>query len=465
MGGIRVDTIKPSLRDRVKRWIEPELFRPFLFGVLFSLTLVEFARGALTLSLLPTYGRTVLGFAVEWTALALSVHYLVDNLLRPVAGWLADKIGQRLLLLSGFLISSVALLWMMQTHSLRGLLLSAALYGLGVTPVWPSAVSGIGLATPPTKRASFMGYLYIFWLLGTGLGPVLINFVIGRTYRVAFWLLVAVNLLGFVLAWRLVRKPAPAQTYGPAEQPLAASMAVIKDRAYWRDMWRNIREMSFLFPGMFIQTFAVSSLIPILSLFARVKLNLSGAMYSAILVSGGVCTVLLLIPSGRLVDRFGPRRFLVPGFLVAGSALALYPLRHTLVNTFLFVIVLGVSYAFILPAWNWVLDHSIDPDKKGALWGVFMTVEGAGAVVGPYVGGLLWDRVGSFAPFWLSAAVILVMGLLYMVLPIEKHRNKGGGGRAGGRATTATAAYPEDRHPSRKLTNPRGKFKRRGESP
>jgi len=346
-GGVSVDTIKHSLRDRAKRWIEPALFRPFVFGVLFSLTLVEFARGALTLSLLPTYGRTVLNFAVEWTALAISVHYLVDNLFRPVAGWLADRIGQRLLLLSGFAIASAALLWMMQTHTLRGLLLSAALYGLGVTPVWPSAVSAIGLATPPSKRASFMGYLYIFWLFGTGLGPVLINFVIGRTYRVAFWLLVAVNVLGFVLAWWLVRKPARAQPHealGHAEaglgvhldeQPLGVRMSVIKDRAYWLDMWRNIREMSFLFPGMFIQTFALSSLIPILSLFARVKLNLSGAMYSTILVTGGVFTILLLIPSGRLVDRFGPRRFLLPGILGAGRARTTDRLTAARLNTIL----------------------------------------------------------------------------------------------------------------------------------
>lgn len=421
-----MNAIKNSIQKRTKRWLEPELFRPFVFGVLLSLSLAEFARGAVTFSLLPTYGRTVLNFPVEWTALALSIHYLVDNLLRPVSGWLADKLGQRMLILSGFAVSTVSLFWMMHTRSISGMLGSAALYGLGMTPIWPSAFSGIGLGTPQHKRAAFMGYLYIFWLLGTGAGPVIINFVIGRTYRLAFLILIAVNILGFIMAWVLVRRPSQvAGVLSPKEhEHVREPLAVIHNKAYWLDMWRNVREMSFLFPGMFVQTFAVSSLIPILSLFAKVKLHLSGALYSSVLVSGGVFTVALLIPSGRLVDRFGPRRFLVPGFLVAGLALGLYPLRHTLVNTFLFVIVLGVSYAFILPAWNWVLDHSIDPDKKGALWGVFMTVEGAGSVVGPYVGGVMWDRVSPLAPFWLSSAVILIMGLIYLVLPIEGRKGR-----------------------------------------
>lgn len=482
--------VQERLRERAKRWLEPELFRPFVFGVLLSLSLAEFARGAVTFSLLPTYGRTVLNFAVEWTALALSVHYLVDNLLRPIAGWLADKLGQRVLILTGFAISTVSLIWMMHTRSLYGLLGSAALYGLGMTPIWPSAFSGIGLGTPQHKRASFMGYLYIFWLLGTGAGPVIINFVIGRTYRLAFLILIAVNILGFVMAWVLVRRPTPSADCLIPSQPedVKERFAVLKNRAYWKDMWRNVREMSFLFPGMFVQTFAVSSLIPILSLFAKVKLHLSGAMYSSVLISGGVFTIALLIPAGRLIDRFGPRRFLVPGFLVAGLSLGLYPLRHTIINTFLFVIVLGVSYAFILPAWNFVLDHSIDPDKKGALWGVFMTVEGAGSVVGPYVGGLMWDRVSPLAPFWLSGSVIVVMGLLYLVLPIEGRKNRPSLAAARSPESTVNnlARLPEQDGVSGLVGGPVGgpvsgsdnsnpqtvlnakslhKFKRRGESP
>ncbi len=52
-----------------------------------------------------------------------------------------------------------------------------------------------------------------------------------------------------------------------------------------------------------------------------------------------------------------------------------------------------------------------------------MTVEGLGSAAGPYLGGLVWDTISPRAPFVVSAAVIFVMGLLYMVLPIERPRN------------------------------------------
>lgn len=399
---------------RLSRWLEPQLFRPFIFGVLASLSLSEFVRGALTLSLLPTYGRTVLEFAVEWTALALSIHYLVDNALRAPAGWLADRIGQRTVLLIGFAIAALSVLWMMNARTLSTLMLSLALYGVGVTPMWPAAVSGIGLATPEKQRASFMGYLYIFWLAGAGLGPVIINFVIGKTYTMAFWLLLVVDVAGFALVWFLVHQPPSLQA---KEQQVRAEQS--NKRAYFLSLWQNVKEAAFLFPGMFAQTFAVASLMPILSLYARVVLHISGALYSSILVSGGAFTVILLIPAGKVVDKYGPRLFLVIAFLVAGLGLGIYPFFHTLAMTYVVVCVLGVCYAFILPSWNSVLDKSIDSDKKGTLWGVFMTVEGLGSAVGPYLGGLVWDTLSPQAPFWVSAGVITIMGLLYTVLPID----------------------------------------------
>lgn len=441
-------SLKSGIQNWLSRWLEPEVFRPFVFGLLISITLSEFVRGALVFSLLPTYGRTVLGFAVEWTALALSMHYLADNLLRAPAGWLADRIGQRPMLLMGFAIAigSVFLMW--RAHSIPALIAATAVFGVGVSPIWPAAISGLALATPDAKRASFMGYLYIFWLIGTGAGPVIINLIGGQGDNLDFLLLVGAECLAFLLTWLLVRRPAAFTKV--RRQP---------GRRYWRSLWTNVREVAFLFPGMFAQTFAVALLMPVLSLYTRVVLHLSGALYSGVLVAGGACTVALLIPAGKLVDRHGPRRFLVTGFLVAGSGLALYPLYHTVTSTFVTVVLLGISYAFILPAWNAVLDRSIDPDKKGALWGVFMTVEGFGSTIGPYLGGVVWDKVSPQAPFWVSGGVILVMGLLYLMLPLQARWRRLERSAAGARASVGRAG--QDEATRRRTARRRGKLRGR----
>lgn len=400
-----------------RTWLEPELFQPFVFGVLISLTMSGFVRGALTLSLLPTYGQTVLGIAVEWTALSLSIHYLTDNLLRAPSGWLCDRMGQRPVLLIGFLISAASVFLMMNVRSVWMLFLATALYGVGVTPMWPAAITGITRTTPEGKRGAFMSYIYMFGLVGTGLGQVLINVVIGTTYFMAFWILITFEVVGFLLVWWLVKVPSNNAT--PAHSTSLKSRAR-HSKAYWIALWGNIKEVGFLFPGMFAQTFAVALLMPLLALYAKVVLRLSGIQYSSLLILGGGVTMILLIPAGKIVDRFRPRRFLVTSFILTGTCLCLLPLHRTVWATFVSVSCIGVCYAFIIPSWNKVLDDGIDADKKGTLWGVFMTVEGLGSALGPYVGGLLWDAVSPAAPFWLSSAVIIIMGLLYLILPIDR---------------------------------------------
>ncbi|WP_067930205.1 MFS transporter [Alicyclobacillus kakegawensis] len=412
--------MRKESRFSLSRWLEPELLQPFLLGVLLSLTLSEFVRGALVYSVLPTYGSTVLGFEVEWVTLALSVHYFVDNILRSPIGWLVDRLGPRPVLLAGFALAAVSMYGMMRAASVGMLLATAALFGLGVTPVWPSAVAAIGISSPEQKRGTFMSYMYMFWLAGAGLGPVLINFVVEQSYRIAFWAMVLAECAAFAVIWLLVRRPHGAPTAAPAPHRAGPGPTSGLSRAGLKDLWRNVRDVSFLFPGMFAQTFAVSTLVPILSLYARVVLHLGAGMYSGLLIFGGAFAVLLMIPGGRVVDRFGSRWFLVAAFAICAACLLIYPFYHRIFATFIMVGVVGICYAFILPAWNSVLDHSIDPDKKATVWGVFMTVEGMGSALGPYVGGLLWDGFGPNAPFWFCGAVIVLIAGLYAVLPIER---------------------------------------------
>ncbi|WDL95194.1 MFS transporter [Alicyclobacillus sp. ALC3] len=481
----------------LNRWLEPELFQPFLLGILICLTISEFVRGALALSLLPTYGHVVLGFPVAWTALALSIQYAVDTALRAPAGWLIDRVGHRPVLAAGYATMIAAIVTMMHVETVHALLLAAALYGVGLAPVWPAAMSAISLATPVQKRAVFMSYLNLFWLGGAGAGPVVTGLVIGFVHSphdaAAFWLLVVMAAVGLVLASFFGGRRTLAQAAvrasaggasaggtvaggtlaggaasggtanggtvagGAAAGGTVAGGAVAGGAAsggtanggtvaggaapgsvrarrtldierrrrlvYWRDLLRNLREAAYLFPGMFAQTFAIAALLPILSVYTKEVLHLGGALYAALLVFGGLLAVSLLVPAGKLVDRIGSRMFLIPGLWLAGVGLVLYPLHPTVPTTFAAIGLFGACYAFILPAWNLVQDESIDPDKKGTLWGVFMAVEGIGSATGPAVGGLLWDKVGTAAPFWASGGMIFAMGLLYLILPTGSRRN------------------------------------------
>ena len=146
-------------------------------------------------------------------------------------------------------------------------------------------------------------------------------------------------------------------------------------------IFHHIREIWNLIPGMFFQTFALGMLLPNLFPFVIEQLQMSEMQYYLLLLAGGAVVVLCMNPVGRLIDRYDARGFLTAGFLLAGGTLFALVGYANPINIWVFVALLGLSYALIQPAWNAVLAASIPPHLRGVLMGLFMSIEGLGFAV------------------------------------------------------------------------------------
>ncbi|MCY0876639.1 MAG: MFS transporter [Firmicutes bacterium] len=400
------------------KWLPANLLRSHVAGSLLILMTVEFVRGALILSLLPTIGVTELGLTPAAVGLAISAHYFFDNILRSPMGAIADHIGSKYLLAGSLIIAAVGLLVVAQADGGLDLAAGAALIGVGTSPLWPSVISTVTASAGEKDKASAMGYVYIAWLIGGGAGPVIINFVLAASFRDAFLVLIILLLAAGVTAILL---------HYPKIEPVShATQATLWSHPlrYLHELMEQVKEVRILFPGMFVQTFAIGVMIPVLTPYARVVLHISPQWQSLGLVIVGGVTVLLLPLMGKWVDHVGARPFLSGGFLLTSGTLVLFTLQHRFWPAIGALSLTGLAYAMVLPSWNSVLDRSIDSTRRGAMWGVFMTVEGLGTAAGPVVGGRLWDAVSPQAPFWLSAGVVGFMGLLYIFLRIPGLRSR-----------------------------------------
>ncbi|MCI0183362.1 MFS transporter [Sulfoacidibacillus ferrooxidans] len=393
------------------RGIPQDIRKPFVASALLTLMLVEFVRGALILALLPNIGVDALGLTPAAIGLAISVHYFFDNILRSPMGFLADHFGQRFVLVSGLIVAAIGLIVVARATNPVSLTLGAGILGIGTSPLWPSVITTVTATASEEQKATAMGYIYIAWIIGGGAGPVVINFVLSFSYRAAFMLLICMLLLGGMLA--LITKPEKEIIHG--DEPF---LVLIEPRRYFGEIIVNLKQIRILFPGMFVQTLAIGILIPVLTPYARVVLGVSPQLQSVAMVIVGGTTAIFLPIMGRFVDRVGARPFLSGGFILAGIGLVLFTLQTSLWPAVSFMLLLALSYAMILPSWNSVLDGAIDREKRGTMWGVFMTVEGLGTATGPYIGGRLWQAFGPQAPFWASAILLGTMGLLYLFLRI-----------------------------------------------
>ncbi len=366
---------------------------------IFILGLCEFVRGALLFFILPIYVRGVLGLSASIVGYALAAHYTVDTGLRGPTGWLTDRFGPMKVLPAALAIGWLGIWSIIHAHDAFHVILGSASLGLGMSAVWPAVISRVTGGLSTESYATAMGGVMMAWLIGAGAGAVSMGWLLGDHVGSGFLALLAVWLISIILSVFAM------QGYRMEEHH--------RHRLHIGHILREIVNVRLLIPGMFFQNLAMGLLLPVFVLYTHYVLHLDGKVYSYLLVAGGAATVLLQIPMGRLVDKYGYRPFLVTGLAVCSVLLPTTVHLTTLGKIFLCVAGLGVGYALILPAWNSVLARSVSEQRRAVMWGIFMTVEGLGMAVGPLVGGKLWEDVGPTAPFWVAAGILVVMMFLY----------------------------------------------------
>lgn len=133
--------------------------------------------------------------------------------------------------------------------------------------------------------------------------------------------------------------------------------------------------------------------------------------------------VVPLLITGRLGDKYGPKRVYMVGLVVFTASSLWCGLTDSVEMLIVARVVQGLGAAAMTPQTMAVITRIFPPDRRGAAMGMWGAVAGIATLVGPILGGLLVDGFGWEWIFFINVPVGLVaLVMAWRLVPrLETH--------------------------------------------
>jgi MFS family permease len=83
-----------------------------------------------------------------------------------------------------------------------------------------------------------------------------------------------------------------------------------------------------------------------------------------------------------------------------------------------------LAFTASVPAEEALVADLSGQEQRGESFGLYTFASGLGAVVGPLVGGWLYDQAGHSVPFYFTAALVFLGAVLILLLVREPERSQ-----------------------------------------
>ncbi len=137
-------------------------------------------------------------------------------------------------------------------------------------------------------------------------------------------------------------------------------------------------------------------------------LHVTSASTAVILSAYFAAYALLLLPGGRLVDRFGARRVALVGLVVFAVGAAAGALVSNLGLLVVTRVVQGIGAGLVSPAALAGAVSGFPPERRGGALGIWGASAGVANLLGPLLGGLLTVGFGWRADWWALVPLALL---------------------------------------------------------
>ena len=316
-------------------------------------------------------------------------------LARPPMGRIMDQRGRRALILAGGVLNVATCLLYTTVHAVGAWATCVrVVHGIAEAMLFTSLFAFASDIVPAARRFEGIALFGVSGMLPISLGSVLGDLILkrgaadGSGYRTLF--LTSAVLAGTALVLSLPLKE-PAHAKG--DEPARGMLAAIKQPNLIPLWFGGVAFATCLAaPFTFFATFVMTE-----------KIGSTGLYFSCY----SLAAITLRLFFGKVPERVGPKRVLLPAMLLVGVGQATLAMAGSNVGIAIAGILSGMGHGYTFPIQLGLLVSRARAAERGAALAIFTALFDAGSMLGNPLFGHLVPMLGYRATFVTSAAMMV----------------------------------------------------------
>jgi len=404
-------------RDSSKDQTSPRTAAAFSWEAFLSTYLPALVLALGTGIALPALPTLAMSFGVSFgVASGVVTAFLIGNLAGTIpSGWLIDRFGRRPVLIAGPLLSAGIAFLVAATDSFPELLILRFFNGCAAQMWLMARLAAISHGTAAGQRGRQVSWMFGMDSTGKLAGPVLGGFIAATLGARAPFVLYAVLALLALIPTVMYAEDTPRRSRGshPAEQA-ALRLLTLREIVTPRLAYFGVALFAGLTRGPVYAD--------LLHLYAAFAYQLGPQEIGYLATGAAIISLPIGFIAGWMMDRFGRKHTMVPGFTGAAfamAALAASAFLHLSLAWYVVLFFLGIAVQALTGGSIQTVGADVAPPQaRGTFLGLWRFTGQGGATVSPIVFALLSDHVSYGSAFlFISASAAAVAFLLIRYVP------------------------------------------------
>ncbi|HEY6255903.1 MAG TPA: oxalate/formate MFS antiporter [Xanthobacteraceae bacterium] len=364
---------------------------------------------------------------VQWT---ITILIVLQTWLSPAQGYLVERLGPKLLIGVGALLSGAGWIASSTIESLRGLYLSYGLLcGIGTGIVYIGVI-GLMVKWFPQRRGFATGVV----AAGYGFGAILTTFPIdgmlkASGYQHTLFIFGAIFAAAGLVGALALRAPLEGEAAAPPMLASAAQSASPREMLKSPVFWLMFVMMSMMSTGGLMVITQFTSFAKSFGIDANTSVVILGMTMAAIptaLTFDRITNGLTRPFFGFVSDHIGRENTMAIAFILEGAAIYLMLQYRT--DPFMLVVLSGLvffGWGEIFSLFPSSLTDTFGTDYATTNYGFLYMAQGVGSILGAPVAAMIFEKTGSWMPvFSLVIAMDVLTGLLalFVLKPMRRYR-------------------------------------------